>query len=64
MGSHDGLLNGGNDIIWFIWFKDHSDFWVEIRKGQEQGDLLGEVGGEGAGGMNQWKKMRKSDTEL
>lgn len=37
---------------------------MEIRKGQEQRDLLGEVGGEGAGGMNQGKKMRKSDTEL
>lgn len=38
-------------------FKDHSAFWVEIRKGQEQGDLLGDVGGEGAGGMNQGKTV-------
>lgn len=40
-----------------LWFKDHSDFGVEIRKGQEQRGLLGDVGGEGAGGMSQGKTM-------
>lgn len=41
-------------VIWLfdLWFKDHSDFGVEIRKGQEQRGLL-EMLVEGAGGMSQ-----------